>query len=778
MVAGLRRSLAREYTADSMRFTTGAVRHAAAVTAYLVLTLWQTWPLATDPGGWAPHDIGDPLLSTWTLWWNATHLPFTADWWNGAIFYPAPGALALSDHRVGIGLITTPLILGGVTPLAAHNIAFLASYVLSAAAAYALALSLTRSARAAFLAGLVYGFHPFRAEHIPHLELLSGYWLPLVLLALHRWVDTFRRRWLVALAAALVLVAFTTGYYFFFLGVLIGLWLLWFLPWDLPLRRYAELGAALAIPFVPLAPVLLTYRSIHQQFGLSRSITEIENLSADIRGWATPPEPLALWNAPASWYTPEGAVFPGVTATLLVAIAVAIAWRDGSGPPRRSRLRAAMLGLAVVMSGIAMIPATGRSVEVPIGPLRLSVSEAYKPLSIAALLFAAWALTSERIRRARHTSSALTFYALAAVAMGILGLGPTARLAGERALYKAPYAWLMLLPGFADGFRAPARFAMLTALCLSAATALAFVRLTVRATGGVRAVLTGMVAVGILADGWVAPFALEAPPPALIVPAAVPADAAIFELPSGVFEDAAAMYRATQHGQPTVNGLSGYAPPHYGALQSATRDEDTGALEMIAVDRPVAVFVRRQSAADRAAAVLPLQSRARHVASTPTHEVFLLDAAPRTPAPRPDGLRTVPIAAVEASSHPDWVDRLADGNRRTAWISDGPQRGGEALTISLTDRQRVSGVVLAHGPFTPGFPRQLTIEVADAPGAWRPVWQGPTGARTVAAALDDPREVRLYLEFTPVEARYLRLTQSGTSAVDEWAVAELQVVGR
>lgn len=769
----------REYTFAAMTFRTGAAVHAAAVLAYAALTLWQTWPLAADPGGWAPHDLGDPLLSTWTLWWNATHVPFTTEWWNGAVFYPAPGALALSDHRVGIGLITTPLILAGVTPLAAHNVAFLASYVLSAVSAYALAFSLTRSAAAAFLAGLVYGFNPFRAEHIPHLELLSGYWLPLVLLTLHRWVETFKRFWLVWLAVSLVLVAFTTGYYFFFLGVLIGLWLLWFLPWDLPVGRYVELGVALALPFVPLAPVLMTYRSIHQQFGLSRSITEIEALSADIRGWVIPPEPLAFWNAPASWYTPEGAVFPGVTATLLVASAVAIAWRgDGVGPPRRSRVRAAVLGVAVIAFAVAMIPATGRAVDIPLGPLRVTVSEAYKPLSIAALLFAAWALTSQPIRRARQARSALTFYALAAVAMGILGLGPTARLAGERALYKAPYSWLMLLPGFADGFRAPARFAMLTGLCLSVAAALAFVRLTIRATPGVRGALTAVAAAGILIDGWIDPFGLEAPPPALIVPAEIPADAAVFELPSGVFEDAAAMYRATRHGRPVVNGLSGYAPPHYGALQSATRDEDTGALEVIAVSRPVAVFVRKQSDAARAASRLPLQSRARHVASTATHEVFLIDAAPRRPAPMPDGQHTLPIASVEASTQPDWVDRLADGNRRTAWISDGPQRGGEALTITLADHHQVSGVVLAHGPFTPGFPRQLTIEVAEEPGAWRPVWQGPTGARTVAAALDDPRDVRLYIEFPPLEAKYVRLTQTGVSAVDEWAVAELGVVGR
>lgn len=760
-----------------MQFRIGAAAHAAAVSAYVALTLWQTWPLVTDPGGWVPYDLGDPLLSTWTLWWNATRVPFTADWWNGAVFYPAPGALALSDHRVGIGLITTPLILGGVTPLAAHNVALLASYVLSAVAAYALAFSLTRSGAASFIAGLVYGFHPFRAEHLPHLELLSGYWLPLVLLALHRWLETFRRGWLAVLAIALVLSAFTTGYYFFFLGILIALWLLWFLPWDLPAGRYVELGAALAVPLVPLVPVLIAYRSIHQQFGFGRSITDIEALSADLQGWVTPPEPLAFWNVPAAWHRPEGSVFPGLTATVLVIVALVLVWRERPATPTRSPLRTAVLGLGIAIFGVAMIPVFGGAIEIPIGPWRLSVSQAYKPLSIATLLFLVWILTSDTIRRARRARSPLVFYALAAVAMAMFALGPTARLMGQRVLYKAPYSWLMLMPGFADGFRAPARFAMLVALCLSAAAALAFVRVTRRSSTAARVSLAGVVAAGVLVDGWIDPFTLAVPPAPLTVPVEVPAGAAILELPSGVFEDAAAMYRATLHGKPTVNGLSGYAPPHYGALQSAIRDGDTGVLEVIAVDRPLAVFVDQQSAATRAAGLLPRQSRARQVASTPTHDVFLIDAAPRGPAPRPDGLPVASIAGVEASARAEQVDRLADGNRRTAWLSDGPQRGGEQLTIRLADRRLVSGVVLAQGAFSWGFPRQLTIEVAGEDGPWRVVWQGPLGARTVAAALDDPRDVRIYLEFPPVAATRVRLTQTGASEVDEWAVAEVAVVG-
>ena len=52
-----------------------------------------------------PHDLGDPLLSTWILWWNAHRFPFAGAWWNGLSFFPGHGSLAFSDHRVGLELL-------------------------------------------------------------------------------------------------------------------------------------------------------------------------------------------------------------------------------------------------------------------------------------------------------------------------------------------------------------------------------------------------------------------------------------------------------------------------------------------------------------------------------------------------------------------------------------------------------------------------------------------------------------------------------------------------
>jgi hypothetical protein len=119
---------------------------------------------------------------------------------------------------------------------------------------------------------------------------------------------------------------------------------------------------------------------------------------------------------------------------------------------------------------------------------------------------------------------------------------------------------------------------------------------------------------------------------------------------------------------------------------------------------------------------------------------------------------------------------VLDGDRRTSWIGPGPQRGGEELRVQLKSRQLVAGVVLSQGAVSAGFPRQLTIDVSPDGADWQTVWQGPTGARTVAAALDDPLGVRVLIEFPPVEAGLLRLTQTGQAVEDEWTLAELSVV--
>ena len=77
----------------------------AVAGGYTLIALAMTWPLATRIASSIPNDLGDPLLNTWILWWDAHRVPLTTQWWNAPIFWPMPGALGLSEHllRGGAG---------------------------------------------------------------------------------------------------------------------------------------------------------------------------------------------------------------------------------------------------------------------------------------------------------------------------------------------------------------------------------------------------------------------------------------------------------------------------------------------------------------------------------------------------------------------------------------------------------------------------------------------------------------------------------------------------
>jgi hypothetical protein len=751
--------------------------HTAALLFYALLAIALTWPIAAKLGSVAPHDLGDPLLSTWIIWWNATVVPFTARWWDGLAFYPARDSLTYSDHRVGIGLITTPAIWLGVTPLGAHNLAFLLSYVLSAAAAYALVFSLLQSRTAAFIAGLVFGFNPYRADHLPHLELLSSYWLPIVFLALHQWVKTLKAGWLALLSLSLVMLFLTSGYYFMFSGVLVLLWLAWFLPRNLSLTQYGAIAIAFSLALLAVAPVLLHYRQAHEAQGLSRSLGEIEFYSADLSALLTAPRMLWLWNPPESWQQPEGALMPGATAVLLVSIALITRWRtqrdDVSRSPWFERLRLTALVAGIVMTAVASIPTLAGPVAYQLGPIRISVTDSHKPLSVAFLLISGWLLTSGRIRQAGRERSILGFYAMATVMMWLLALGPTARLFGTQVLYKAPYSWLMMLPGFGGGFRVPARFAMLAALTLSVAGTVAFYRLTRDRSPRIQLAMTLAVAMAITAESWIDPLPVPRAPSPLEIPPAVPADAAILELPTGIAEDARAMYRSIEHRRHTVNGMSGYDAAHYTVLRMALEEGHFEALKGFEGYGPIAVFVERD---DRGARMLPLAKQLGGAISVGTTSEYEVLVVPRTGSGNPRAIAskpTIPVLSASANAAPELAARMIDGDLSTAWLPTEAQDGTEEIVLELGQRSEVGGVVLATTRTE--FPRGLSIELSLDRTNWVVVRQGDATAAALATAIEDPRLLRIPFQFERTFARYVRITQTATGPLP-WVVFEAQVL--
>ena len=328
-----------------------------ALALFVLLSAVWTWPLPRYLTTRLPHDAWDPVLNTYLLRWNAGHVPFTPEWWNPPFFFPMRGALALSEHLAGISVIGTPVQLLGGGAVLAYNVCFLASFALSAWFAFLLVRRLTGSAAAALCAGIAYGFAPFRAAQLAHLQVLTSQWLPLLLLAMHAYLEDGRRRWLVVAAAAWLLQGLSNGYYLLFAPVLIGLWLAWFPRWRTGTRRALVLAGTLGAASVLFVPLLLQYKEVHAALGLGRRAAEISRFSATAGSFLNAPPQLAFWE-PRDVHAGEAFLFPGVTVVLVIAVAAARSILRGEwrGAVRRRSPLLFYAGAALVLASLTFGP--------------------------------------------------------------------------------------------------------------------------------------------------------------------------------------------------------------------------------------------------------------------------------------------------------------------------------------------------------------------------------------------------------------------------------------
>lgn len=748
---------------------------ALAAGFYLLLTVALTWPLALHFGDRVPNDLGDSLLNVFLMSWNARETPLTQAWWNLPMFHPIPGVMAFSEHLLGQAIFTTPIIAATDNPLLAYNVAFFVSFPLCALGAHLLGYEITRRHDLALVAGVAYGFAAYRMSQLAHIQVLSAYWIPLALLGLHRFVRTRRRRWAVLFAVSWLMQALACGYYLFYLSVLIGLWLLWF---ALGRLRWAELGfllAAWAAAMLALAPVALGYLKFQRAYGLRRWPDEIESFSADVASILKAPANLRLWGWLNAVERPESDLFPGAGILLVIAAGVAVAWVAAArSAPARLRAARVLLGLAALVAFVAATPALFGSWRLEVAGVRLlSVGTPHKPLSIAALLAAGALALHPSIRLGWSRRSALAFYTLAAIVCWMFALGPSPTLLGEPVLYKAPYAWLMELPGV-DGVRVPARFWVLGTMCLAVAAGLAIGHLGSRWPRARRALPAVVVAI-LLVEAWPTPLALERPPD----PRPAEGRAAVrLEVPIGSGSDLVALYRAASHGRPLFNGYSGYVAPHYPALRQALDSHDGEALRYLTRGGPIEVTVDH--------ALDPHEGWRRFIGGYPEGEVlhrgerYTSYRLPRSPAAA--GLPvfssgSLPLAGIEASLHQPRVGEMLDGDIVTRWDTGGPQRPGHELLLDLGQVRAVEGIELQVGGFIADFPRHLVVELSDDRRDWREGWAGPTARLALMGGLEHPLEVPLRVPLRHARARYIRLRQVASDPVYYWSTAELRVHG-
>ena len=579
----------------------------AATFWYVVLTCAITWPLARGLTRDVPRDLGDPLLNSWILAWGASRLwsvvtgDFTAlgGFWTANIFYPETLTLAYSESLLPQVVQILPIY--GLTKnvVLCYNLVFLSTFVLSGLGTYLFVRDITRDARAAFLAGLLYAFALYRVCQFSHVQVLSSQWMPFVLFGFRRYFETRRARALAGAGLALWAQNLSCGYYLFFFAPFVGAYLLYeVLARGLRRDRRALAGPAITVAatLAATAPFLLPYFELSAR-GIRRPLAEVIFYSADVFSYLSAFDGLRLWGFVVKVFPKaEGELFPGLTPIVLALAALVLwAWRnwrhaaaDTQGirprwPWMRWAAAVALAVLAVYAAGIVVMMLHGRTTFTLLG-VRILMHSLARLLEVALFALTVLLFTSARARAFVRglPGSYVGFFAACAVAAFLFSLGPRMKTMGEN-IGAGPYGVLMmLLPGL-DSVRVPARFAMLVALFLAILGGLAVAALTERWRRAGRAIALVAGAV-FLAEGLSAPIGINArgheigfrptppgpmrqgdhTPPVYTEVAKLPEGTVLVEFPFGVFAyEFQYMFYSTNHWKPLLNGYSGFFPPSY-----------------------------------------------------------------------------------------------------------------------------------------------------------------------------------------------------------------------
>ncbi|MGE3473957.1 MAG: discoidin domain-containing protein [Vicinamibacterales bacterium] len=757
------------YASPTSRRPRAAARLAGTFLLYTLIALVATWPLVPRMATHITSDPGDPILNTSILVWNATTVPLSPAWYNAPHYYPTPGATTLTENLLGLYPIATPVYWLTGNPLLAYNLTMFLTWPLAGWSVFLLVRRLAGRDDAAFLAGLAFAFTPYRAVALAHLQTVATFGVALLALGLHGYLHERQRRWLVLAALAWLHQGFANGYYILYGALFVGLWVSYFCSPADRWRALLPIGVALAAGSVPLMPMLLTYRAVHNDLGMHRALHEILYFSASPQSWAQVGSLSWLWSRVLA----EGKdnMFPGLMAAGLVAASITVLLRrPGAGSGGRHNGLRGLLGAVLLVAVLAIAAQCyyGPIDTVLFGAVPLRMRGLDRAIVAAFMAGTALVWLTPRLRAALARRSPLVFYTGGVLIFAVLACGPDLRVGDTSILYPTPYSLLMLLPGFNE-LRVPTQIKMIHLLCLCVAAGLGYAAL-VRASTRRGMAAFGVVALGIMLEGWLVETPMADAQPLWPVVEPATRTEPLLELPLGPAWDAGATLRASIHHRRVVNGVSGYDPPYYYAIKEGLERKDPALLRAFTALGPIDAVVDREADPDGA--------YERYVSAVPAATTVADDgkrravALPKTPVPLPPGT-PLPIAALIASDNPQDAGWAVDGRPETGW-GVFPQRPGQWVVADLGRELEVGGVTHAIGDYQMDFPRLLAIDISVDGTAWTTAWQGPTYAETFTAFVRHPRSASLEFTFRPAPARFVRLRQLD-SFERIWRLSELTI---
>lgn len=233
----------------------------------------------------------DGRLLAWTLAWD-DHMILTdpIHIFQANIYYPNANTLTYSEHGIGISLLALPLyILSNGNPIIGFNFVMLISYFLNAYFTYLLVKYFTKRRAAGIIAGIIYGFCSYKVLNFGHLQNMTIFYMPLLLLLMFKYFDTKKLKFLIGIGLCLLLQSLSSWYHMIFIFLLFGIFALFFIyTKKLVKKDFIRFGIMLIPVFLVILPFALPYFAFNKENQSAYKLDDLKTYSADFGGYLLP----------------------------------------------------------------------------------------------------------------------------------------------------------------------------------------------------------------------------------------------------------------------------------------------------------------------------------------------------------------------------------------------------------------------------------------------------------------------------------------------------------
>jgi len=786
---------------------------------FILITIIQLYPFSIYPFN-RVHDLGDPLLNSYILWWvgdKLFHDPLNV--FNANIYYPHHNTIAFSDNMLPLAFFAYPFYLITKNPIFSYNAILLISFVINAYAIFLLAYKLTNNSFSGIISGLIFSFSSYKMMHISHIQLLASMWIPLYFLYLHKFLENNKFKDSIFFAFFFLLQALSSVYYgLFSISILIFILPLFLFIFkriniDSLLKLILPLFIAGLILFLLSIPYMENFKKFHFKRPLFYG-AELQNYLAPL------PQNIIFGKLLSNFGTHEKYLFPGFIALALAIFSLIEEKNNHIYYRKNNKIWLKLIPLIkkfllfFTIANLFFIVLIILSKELSIGfnlfkhPLRVLCIVV---LNLFIIMLSCLVYKVSRNVKEIKDKIKLLYLCITILALFFSfgkGFGFMGNYKSEKLFpFNLFYNYVM---GFA-GIREPSRYAVFVLFGIAILAGLGSAKLferfkNISAKYALAALILFFINLEYLSiplRSIAIPVSSKDIPPIYTWLKNLKEDAIILEYPffPEIHKESIYMYLAIYHKKKIVNGYSGFIPCSADFLRENFNNfPNIKTLEMLKelkvnyVIIHLKMFPNEKAAAQAMRKIEKIFDEFKFIkrfqyAFTDENAfqkyfgddiIYKLEFnnIARDESSKENFLKELPNESIklEVSSNSDQASLMIDNNLFTAWDSGKAKMDGEFIQVDLGKPQIVSKISLYTGENCSNYAINFNVIVSLDGKNWRLVPIKYSKAEYLMELFSAPVKASQDIWMNDIKARYIRILQTGISKKFHWSVAELKIL--